>query len=210
MTFINFIAHAYDLQCSSLLNVFCSSPADIFIIFLSFFLTYLLSILLLCHSVTVRGVSNGGIQGPLRYTVSERIFLAQKFHKIFNFFSGANGSLDVMDGVLTLLALALSQEKEGGQTEGEQSGRGSVTALTSADVAAVMAVVRSPHHRLILHERSEVFSNCMIRMSVKFWSLPLLLHSHSIYHTLSLSLPYIHPHIYFLVLCLTLSLFFSQ
>ena len=197
-------------ECFFVLALQISSSSSFLPFFLSFFLSYLLSILLLCHSVTVGGVSNGGIQGPLRYTVSERIFLAQKFHKIFNFFSGANGSLDVMDGVLTLLALALSQEKEGGQTEGEQSGRGSVTALTSADVAAVMAVVRSPQHRLILHERSEVFSNCTIRILVKFWSLPILLHSHSIYHTLSLSRPYIHPHIYFLVLCLTLSLFSSQ
>ena len=104
--------------------------------------------------MTVAGASNGGVRGPQHYTVSERIFLAQKFHKIFNFFSGANGSLDVMDGVLTLLALALSQEKEGSQAEGEQNRvRGSFTALTSADVAAVMAVVRSPQHRLILHER---------------------------------------------------------
>lgn len=86
-------------------------------------------------------------------TVSERIFLAQKYHKIFNFFSGANGSLDVLDGVLTLLSLALSEEKEEGKGGDEEHVRSSFTALTTADVAAVMAVVRSPQHRLILHER---------------------------------------------------------
>lgn len=94
-------------------------------------------------------------RAPKSYpTVSERIFLAQKYHKIFNFFSGANGSLDVLDGVLTLLAVALSKEKEKqGVEEDEEHVRSSFTALTTADVAAVMAVVRSPQHRLILHER---------------------------------------------------------
>ena len=94
-------------------------------------------------------------RAPKSYpTVSERIFLAQKYHKIFNFFSGANGSLDVLDGVLTLLAVALSKEKEKLGEEGdEEHVRSSFTALTTADVAAVMAVVRSPQHRLILHER---------------------------------------------------------
>jgi hypothetical protein len=100
-------------------------------------------------------------------TVSERIFLAQKYYKIFNFFSGANGSLDVLDGVLTLLTLALSRERDAvvdededdreeegeGRKQEEQADSGSFTALTTADVEAVMAVVRGQQCRLILHER---------------------------------------------------------
>ena len=95
-------------------------------------------------------------------TVAERVFLAQKYHKIFNFFSGANGSLDVIDGVLTLLALALSREKNGpregrGGEHGDRWKRKApkerCSSLTAADVAAVMAVVRGPQQRLILHER---------------------------------------------------------
>lgn len=94
-------------------------------------------------------------------TIADRVFLAQKYHKIFHFFCGANGSLDVIDGVLTLLALALSREKNGGREDrgGEYGDRKKrvpkerCSNLTAADVAAVMAVVRGPQQRLILHER---------------------------------------------------------
>lgn len=84
--------------------------------------------------------------------VSERLFLAQRFHKIFGFFCGANGSLDVLDGVLTLLALQVSTEKNSSREEWPED-RQRCSSLTAADVAAVMAVVRGPQHRLILHER---------------------------------------------------------
>lgn len=75
----------------------------------------------------------------------------------------------MLDGVLTLLTLALSRERDAvvdededdREEEGEGEGRkqekqddsGSFTALTTADVAAVMAVVRGQQCRLILHER---------------------------------------------------------
>lgn len=87
-----------------------------------------------------------------RSMVSERLFLAQRFHKIFGFFCGANGSLDVIDGVLTLLALQVSAEKYANKEEWHEEGE-KCSSLTAADVAAVMAVVRGPQHRLILHER---------------------------------------------------------
>lgn len=72
----------------------------------------------------------------------------------------------MLDGVLTLLTLALSRKRVdendddreeegegGGRKQEEQDGSGSFTALTTADVAAVMAVVRGQQCRLILHER---------------------------------------------------------
>lgn len=78
----------------------------------------------------------------------------------------------MLDGVLTLLTLALSRERDAvidedqddWEEEGEDRGRkkeeqddnGSFTALTTADVAAVMAVVRSQQCRLILHERLDM------------------------------------------------------
>lgn len=78
----------------------------------------------------------------------------------------------MLDGVLTLLTLALSRERDAvvekdeddGEEEGEdrdrkqeeQDDNGSFTALTTADVAAVMAVVRSQQCRLILHERLDI------------------------------------------------------
>jgi hypothetical protein len=115
----------------------------------------------------VAGRGSDSLKRRSNSTVSERIFLAQKYYKIFNFFSGANGSLDVLDGVLTLLTLALSRERDAvvdededdredegeGRKQEERDDSGSFTPLTTADVAAVMAVVRGQQCRLILHER---------------------------------------------------------
>ena len=71
----------------------------------------LLYLLLLTFMPCVAGRGSDSLKRRSNSTVSERIFLAQKYYKIFNFFSGANGSLDVLDGVLTLLTLALSRKR---------------------------------------------------------------------------------------------------
>jgi hypothetical protein len=37
--------------------------------------------------------------------------LAQKYYKLYNFFAGASGALDVWEGVLTLLARELGRRR---------------------------------------------------------------------------------------------------
>jgi hypothetical protein len=134
----------------------------------------------------VAGRGSDSLKRRSNSTVSERIFLAQKYYKIFNFFSGANGSLDVLDGVLTLLTLALSRERDAvvdededdreeegeGRKQEEQDDCGSFTALTTGDVAAVMAVVRGQQCRLILHERLDIITALALS---SYWHLLTLL-----------------------------------
>ena len=176
MFYLHFSLHCDKGHASLCLLLYCNAP-----LLPTFFPTFL-STLLPCAvqqlSFTsipltfvpcVAGRGSDSLKKRSNSTVSERIFLAQKYYKIFDFFSGANGSLDVLDGVLTLLTLALSRERDAvvdededdREEEGEGEGRkqekqddsGSFTALTTADVAAVMAVVRGQQCRLILHER---------------------------------------------------------
>lgn len=56
----------------------------------------------------------------MNHTISDRIFLAQKYYKIFNFYGGCNGSNDLWSGVLNLLALSHSQERKKNIDNGEE------------------------------------------------------------------------------------------
>jgi hypothetical protein len=83
------------------------------------------------------------------YTISDRIFLAQKYYKIFNFYGGSNGSNDLWSGVLNLLALSHSHERKSNIDNGEEkvSGRGKNSLLTEADVKAILAATEGTKER---------------------------------------------------------------
>jgi WD domain, G-beta repeat len=104
--------------------------------------------------------------GAIDYTrgdlsVSDRVLLAQSFHRIFNFFSGSNGCLDVLEIVLSLLC------RESAKQQIERSGDASAPAPTptptlidsvsTALSTSVMSVARPAHLRVVLTE-NEVIS----------------------------------------------------
>mmetsp|Transcript_6613 Transcript_6613/g.6733 ORF Transcript_6613/g.6733 Transcript_6613/m.6733 type:complete len:942 (-) Transcript_6613:99-2924(-) len=95
----------------------------------------------------------------MNYTISDRIFLAQKYYKIFNFYGGSNGSNDLWSGVLDLLAVSHSHERKNNIDNGEEkvSSRGKNSLLTEADVKAILAATEGTKERVIMHE-SEVLT----------------------------------------------------
>ena len=67
--------------------------------------------------------------------------MAQKYHKIWNYFCGASGCLDVWEGVLTILSQELGRQRA---HEDERRGGSPLTpALVAASIAAVASTVMS-------------------------------------------------------------------
>jgi hypothetical protein len=85
----------------------------------------------------------------MNYTISDRIFLAQKYYKIFNFYGGSNGSNDLWSGVLDLLAVSHSHERKNNIDNGEEkvASRGKNSLLTEADVKAILAATEGTKER---------------------------------------------------------------
>lgn len=81
-------------------------------------------------------------------SVSDRILMAQSFHKIYNFFSGSNGCLDVIEIVLGLLVRELAKQQI--ERSGDLPTAGWIDSVSTALGASVTAVARPAHLRVVL------------------------------------------------------------
>jgi hypothetical protein len=90
------------------------------------------------RGVTSSSQNNNSNSSNSSRTIPERIAMAQKYYRIYNLFSGANGCLDVWEGVLTLLndaagraeqAAAAEAKSEPGMIQGAGGGGGGGVAV---------------------------------------------------------------------------------